>query len=67
MPRAQARIHNRTGIGYAEHLRVTIASLETADPERSAGAASERPSEWIVWIDWLWASSRAASFYRNGS
>jgi len=25
MPRAQARMHNRLGLGYAEHLNITIA------------------------------------------
>ena len=64
MPRAQARIHNRTGIGYAEHLRVTIAPWKLPIRTLRWGRFGT-PSEWIVWIDWLGEFTRRI-VYRNG-
>ncbi|MGO9094217.1 MAG: hypothetical protein ACLQGV_03255 [Bryobacteraceae bacterium] len=64
MPRAQARIHHRTGIGYAEHLRMTIAPWKLPIRTLRWGRFGT-PSEWIVWIDWLGEFTRRI-VYRNG-
>ncbi len=64
MPRAQARIHERSGFGYAEHLICTIAPwklpIRTLRWGRFLAA-----SEWIVWIDWQGDFTRRI-VYRNG-
>jgi hypothetical protein len=64
MPRAQARLHDRLGFGYAEHLNMTIAPwklpIRTLRWGRFATA-----SDWIVWIDWLGDFTRRI-VYRNG-
>ena len=64
MPQAKARIDSRSGLGYAEHLRMTIAPwklpIRTLRWGRFATA-----SDWIVWIDWLGEFTRRI-VYRNG-
>jgi len=64
MPRAQARLHNRLGFGYAEHLNMTIAPwklpIRTLRWGRFAAA-----SDWIVWIDWLGEFTRRIVYW-NG-
>ncbi|MGD0667955.1 MAG: hypothetical protein ABSB23_10350 [Bryobacteraceae bacterium] len=64
MPRARARIGARQGLGYAEHLTMTIAPwrlpLRTLRWGRFLSA-----SEWAVWIDWQGEFTRTL-VYRNG-
>lgn len=64
MPRARARIGNRIGLGYAEHLRMTIAPWEMPIRTLRWGRFSTG-SDWIVWIDWLGDFTRRI-VYRNG-
>lgn len=64
MPRAHARLRDRVGFGYAEHLRMTLAPWRLPlDTLRWGHFAT--PSHWIVWIDWRGGFSRQI-VYRNG-
>ena len=64
MPRAQARIHSRLGLGYAEHLNITIAPWKLPIRTLKWGRFAT-PSDWIVWIDWMGDFTRRI-VYRNG-
>jgi len=64
MPRAQARIHNRLGLGYAEHLNITIAPWKLPIRTLRWGRFVTQ-SDWIVWIDWLGDFTRRI-VYLNG-
>ena len=64
MPRAQARIHDRVGLGYAEHLTASIAPWKLPIRTLRWGRFGTR-SDWIVWIDWLGSYNRRI-VYRNG-
>ena len=64
MPRAQARVHNRLGLGYAEHLTITIAPWKLPIRTLRWGRFLTR-SDWIVWIDWLGGFTRR-TVYLNG-
>jgi hypothetical protein len=64
MPCAQARTHNRLGLGYAEHIRMTIAPWDLPIRNLRWGRFAT-PSDWIVWIDWLGDFTRRI-VYRNG-
>jgi hypothetical protein len=64
MPRAQARIQNRAGLGYAEHLNITVAPWKLPLRTLRWGRFAT-PSDWIVWIDWLGGFTRRI-VYRNG-
>jgi len=64
MPRARARIHNRLGLGYAEHLDMTIAPWNLPIRTLRWGRFLT-PSDWIVWIDWLGEFARRIVFW-NG-
>ena len=64
MPRAQARMHNRLGLGYAEHLNITIAPWKLPIRTLRWGRFGT-PSDWIVWIDWMGDFTRRI-VYRNG-
>jgi len=64
MPRAQARIHDRSGFGYAEHLSCTIAPWKLPVQTLRWGRFAS-PSEWVVWIDCLGGCTRRI-VYRNG-
>jgi hypothetical protein len=64
MPRAEARINSRVGLGYAELLTMTIAPWKL--PIRTLRwGRFVTPSDWIVWIDWLGRFARRI-VYRNG-
>jgi len=65
MPRARVRIGGHEGLGYAEHLSMTIAPWKL--PIRTLrwgrfGAASD----WVVWIDWDGDYTKRI-VYRNGN
>ncbi len=64
MPRAHARIGNRVGLGYAEHLSMTIAPWRLPLRTLRWGRFLS-PSDWIVWIDWL-GDFTQRTVYRNG-
>jgi hypothetical protein len=64
MPRADARINSRSGLGYAEHLNMTIAPWKLPIRTLRWGRFAT-PSDWIVWIDWLGEFTRRI-VYRNG-
>lgn len=64
MPRARTRIHNRSGLGYAERLDITIAPWKLPLRTLRWGRFAT-PSDWIVWIDWIGDFSRRL-VYRNG-
>lgn len=64
MPRAQARIHNRAGFGYAEHLNITIAPWKLPIQILRWGRFATS-SDWIVWIDWLGDFTRRIVYW-NG-
>ncbi|MBZ5593780.1 MAG: hypothetical protein LAP39_16200 [Acidobacteriia bacterium] len=64
MPRAHARIHNRIGLGYVEHLTMTIAPWKLPIRTLRWGRFAT-PSDWIVWIDWLGQFSRRIVYW-NG-
>lgn len=52
MPRAKSRINKRCGLGYVEHLNITIAPWELPIRTLRWGRFLT-PSDWIVWIDWI--------------
>jgi hypothetical protein len=64
MPRAQTRVNNRAGLGYAEHLKVTIAPWKLPIRTLLWGRFAT-PSDWIVWIDWLGDFTRRVVYW-NG-
>ena len=64
MPRARTRIQNLAGLGYAEHLHMTIAPWELPIRTLRWGRFAT-PSDWIVWIDLLGDFTRRI-VYRNG-
>jgi len=64
MPRACARIHNRMGLGYAEHLHMTIAPWKLPIRTLRWGRFAT-PSDWIVWIDWSGEFTRRIVYW-NG-
>ncbi len=64
MPRAQTRIGDRFGLGYAEHLDITIAPWKLPIRTLRWGRFAT-PSDWIVWIDWLGDFTHRI-VYRNG-
>lgn len=64
MPRAHARIGRREGLGYAEHLAMTIAPWRLPLRTLRWGRFTSS-SEWVVWIDWRGEYSRAL-VYRSG-
>jgi hypothetical protein len=64
MPRAQARIGNRLGFGYAEHTRMTLAPWKLPVRTLRWGRFSTR-SDWVVWIDLLGDFTRRIVYW-NG-
>lgn len=64
MPHAQARVVNRFGLGYAEHLRMTIAPWRIPIRTLLWGRFVTQ-SDWVVWIDWIGNFTRRI-VYRNG-
>jgi hypothetical protein len=64
MPRAKARIRDLIGLGYAEHLTMSIAPWELSIRILRWGRFLT-PSAWIVWIDWLGDHTRRI-VYRDG-
>jgi len=64
MPLAKVRLRDRFGLGYAEHLTITIAPWKLPIQTLRWGRFSG-DSEWIVWIDWQREFSRRV-VYRNG-
>src|SRR5262249_4477885 len=64
MPQAHTRFKNRRGLGYAEHLTMTIPPwklpLQTLRWGRFTSAR-----DWTTWIDWQGEFSRRM-VYRNG-
>ena len=64
MPRARTRIHNLAGLGYAEHLNITIVPWKLPIRTLRWGRFATL-SDWIVWIDWLGDFTRRI-VYRNG-
>ena len=64
MPRALVRIRDRSGLGYAEHITMTVAPWKL--PIRTLRwGRFESPSDWIVWIDWLGEFTRRLVYW-NG-
>ncbi len=64
MPRAETRINDRSGLGYAEHLTITIAPWKLPIRVLRWGRFAT-PSDWVVWIDWAGDFTRRI-VYRNG-
>jgi hypothetical protein len=64
MPRAKVRAKNDSGLGYVEHLTMTIAPWKIPIENLRWGRFGS-PSDWIVWIDWHGDSSKRI-LYRNG-
>jgi hypothetical protein len=64
MPRARARIGRREGLGYAEHLAMTVAPWKIPLRTLRWGRFTS-DSEWVVWIDWRGEYSQTLA-YRNG-
>ncbi len=52
MPMAQTRIHTRLGLGYAEHLTMTIPPWKLPIRVLRWGRFISE-SVWVTWIDWL--------------
>ena len=63
-PRARARMRDRIGLGYVEHLVMTIAPWQLPIDTLRWGRFLA-PAEWIVWID-LQGPSPRRFVYRNG-
>lgn len=51
MPRAEVHIGNELGLGYAEHLTMTIAPWKIPIQQLRWGRFCSS-SAWVVWIDW---------------
>ena len=64
MPRARVRIGERTGLGYAEHIRMTVEPWKLPIRILRWGRFVSN-TEWIVWIDWAGEFTRRI-VYRNG-
>jgi hypothetical protein len=64
MPRAQVRIHDSCGLGYAEHINMAIAPWKLPIRTLRWGRFAA-DSEWIVWIDWLGDFTRRLVYW-NG-
>ena len=64
MPRAQVRLRERCGLGYAEHLTMTVPPWKLPIQTLRWGRFTSA-SDWIVWIDWQGEFSRRI-VYRNG-
>lgn len=64
MPRAQVRIGNESGLGYAERLSMTIAPWKIPIQDLRWGRFCSR-SDWAVWIDWYGEYSKRI-VYLNG-
>lgn len=63
-PRAHAKMGNRAGLGYVEHLEMTIAPWKLPIEELLWGRF-HGGQDWIVWIDWR-GSLPQRVVYRNG-
>lgn len=63
-PRAIARIGKRSGLGYAEHLKMTIPPWKLPIQSLRWGRFTS-DSHWIVWIDWQGDASQRI-VYANG-
>ena len=64
MPAAQVRTNSDSGLGYVEHLTMTIAPWKIPIQYLRWGRFCS-PSEWVVWIDWQGEFSKRI-LYRNG-
>lgn len=64
MPRAAVRINKRFGLGYAEHLNITIAPWKLPIRTLRWGRFATL-SDWIVWIDWVGDFTRRVVYW-NG-
>ena len=64
MPRAQVRLGRRCGLGYVEHIHMTVAPWKIPIQTLRWGRFAT-PSDWIVWIDWQGEFMRRL-VYRNG-
>lgn len=64
MPRARARIGAHQGLGYAEHLTMTVTPWNLPLRTLRWGRFLSE-SEWAVWIDWRGEFTRTL-VYRNG-
>src|SRR5690349_2210175 len=64
MPRARALFRDRAGLGYCEHLTMTIAPWKLPIHNLRWGRFIT-PSDWLVWIDWQGEVSRRI-VYLNG-
>jgi len=64
MPRARAEIGNDSGLGYVEHLAMTIAPWKIPIQQLRWGRFCSL-SDWAVWIDWQGEFSKRI-LYVNG-
>jgi hypothetical protein len=64
LPRARARMNAKRGLGYAEHLTMTVAPWNLPIRTLRWGRFAS-PSDWVVWIDWQGDFSRRIA-YCNG-
>jgi hypothetical protein len=64
MPRARALFRDRVGLGYAEHLTMTIPPWKLPIENLRWGRFIST-SDWVVWIDWQAEFSRRI-VYLNG-
>jgi hypothetical protein len=64
MPVAQVRTNSDSGLGYVEHLTMTLAPWKIPIHYLRWGRFCS-PSDWIVWIDWQGEFSKRI-LYRNG-
>jgi hypothetical protein len=64
MPQARTSLQDRCGLGYAEHLTMTVPPWKMAIQTLRWGRFTSE-SDWIVWIDWQGDFSRRI-VYRNG-
>jgi len=64
MPRAQVHIHDGCGLGYTEHISMSIAPWKLPIRTLRWGRFAA-PSDWIVWIDWLGEFTRRLVYW-NG-
>ena len=64
MPIANVRTKNESGLGYVEHLTMTVAPWKIPIQNLRWGRFGSR-SDWVVWIDWQGDFSNRI-LYRNG-
>ena len=64
MPLARAKARERTGLGYVEHLEMTIPPWELPIRTLRWGRFASA-SDYVIWIDWQGEFSRRI-VYRNG-